>query len=334
MSGSSRSERVYEALLCVYPKDFRAAYGPQMVQVFGDLCRAQRERTGLIGLALLWVRTVLDLLRTAASERTRTASGATFVLPVAGSPRMVRWGGAAAIVGSVFSLVATALTVSSVAYLKEPIPNALWAYQDGGSGYSPFIVLVHPIVSELLGTLAVLLFVTAFIGLYALVSRRSGGTALFGGLLMCVGFAMTVVFAASNAYRMAVIFDGRFGQIGTDPLMVVADLALPAFLGGALLLSFAAARTRALGAWSMLPLLLMFAGTVLRLVLIRSGLPVQHLPNAVQEGAVTLLLVHTPELVTNTGWVLLGWVMWRRSGEVPVDEGTPAAVPQGGGTQE
>ena len=151
---------------------------------------------------------------------------------------------------------------------------------------------------------------------------------------MCVGFAMTVVFAASNAYRMAVIFDGRFGQIGTDPLMVVADLALPAFLGGALLLSFAAARTRALGAWSMLPLLLMFAGTVLRLVLIRSGLPVQHLPNAVQEGAVTLLLVHTPELVTNTGWVLLGWVMWRRSGEVPVDEGTPAAVPQGGGTQE
>ena len=331
--GSSRSERVYGALLSVYPRDFRAAYGSQMVQVFGDLCREQRERAGLIGLALLWARTVLDLLRTAASERTRTAPGATFVLPVAGSPRMVRWGGAAAIVGAVFSLVSEALTVSSVAYLKEPIFNALRAYQDGGSGYSPFIVLLHPDVSTLLSVLALVLFVTAFIGLYAIVSRRAGGTALFGGILMCVGFAMFVVFTASNAYRMAVIFGGQLGQHGTDPLVIVAELAFPALLVGALLLSFAVARTRALGPWSMLPLLLMFAGTVLRLVLIRSGLPVQHLPHALQEGAVTLLVVHTPELVTNTGWVLLGWVMWRRAGEVPVDEGMPAAIPQSGGTE-
>jgi hypothetical protein len=132
--GPSRSERVYEALLLMYPKTFRDAYGPQMAQVFGDLCRVQREKAGPIGLALLWARTVLDLLRTAASERTRTTPGSTFVLPVAGSPRMVRWGGAAAIVGAVCSLVATALTVSSVAYLEEPIFNALRAYEDGGSG--------------------------------------------------------------------------------------------------------------------------------------------------------------------------------------------------------
>ena len=192
----SLSERVYEALLLMYPKGFRNAYGPQMVQVFRDLCREERERAGLIGLALLWARTVLDLLRTAASERTRAATGATFVIPVAGSPRMVRWGGVAAISGAVLSLVATALTVSSVAYLKEPIFNALLAYQDGGSGYSPFIVLLHPNVSTLLSVLALVLFVTAFIGLYAIVSRRAGGTALFGGILMCVGFAMFAVFAA------------------------------------------------------------------------------------------------------------------------------------------
>lgn len=114
--GPNRSERVYEALLSIYPKSFRDAYGPQMVQVFGDLCREEQERAGLVGLALLWARTVLDLLRTAASERTRTASGATFVIPVASSPRMVRWGGAAAIFGAVCSLIATALTVSSVAF--------------------------------------------------------------------------------------------------------------------------------------------------------------------------------------------------------------------------
>ena len=171
--GPGRSERVYRALLLMYPKDFRRRYGPQMVQVFGDLWREERERDGLVGLALLWARAVLDLLRTAASERTRTAPGATFVLPVAGSPRMARWGAAAAIVGAICSLVAPALTVLFVAYREEPIFNALWAYQDGVFGFSPFIVLLHPIVAEFLGTLAVLLSVTAFIGLYALVSRRS-----------------------------------------------------------------------------------------------------------------------------------------------------------------
>ena len=319
--GPIRSERVYGALLLMYPKSFRDAYGPQMVQVFGDLCRAERERTGMVGLAMLWVRTVLDLLRTAASERTRTASGATFVIPVAGSPPMVRWGGAAAISGAVFSLVATALTVFSVAYLKEPIFNALWAYEDGGSGYSPFVVLLHPNVSTLLDTLAILLFVIAFMGLYALVSGRSGGTALFGGLLMCVGFVMIGVFVASNVYTMSVILGGRLGYHGTDPLVLVADLAIPTFLAGALLLGFAVARSRALGPWSMLPLLLMFVGTLLRLVLIRAGFPVQHLPHAVEAGATTLLIVHTPTLVTNAGWVLLGWVLWRRSGETRLGRG-------------
>jgi hypothetical protein len=279
------------------------------------------------GLALLWARTVLYLLRTAASERTRSAAGATFVLPVAGSPRMVRWGGAGAIVGAICSLVATALTVLSVVYLQEPIFNALWAYQGGGSGYSPFIVLLHPIVAEFLGTLAVLLSVTAFIGLYALVARRSGAPALAGGVLMCVGFGMIAVYAASNAYRMSVIFDGRLGLHGTSRIVIVADLAVVAFLVGALLLAFAVARTWALGPWSMLPLVLLFAGTVLRLILLRTGLPMQNLPQAVGEGPVTLLMVHTPELVHDAGWVLLGWVLWRRSGEARLGRGMMPAYP-------
>lgn len=330
----NRSERVYEALLLVYPKRFRDAYGPQMVQVFGDLCREEWERAGLVGLVLLWARTVLDLLRTAASERTRTAPGAAFVLPVAGSPRMVRWGGAAAIVGAVCSLVATVLTVSSVAFLEEPIFNALWAYQDGGSGYSPFIVLLHPNVSTLLSALGLLLIVTTFVGLYAFVSRRSGRMVLFGGVLMCVGFAMLAVFAASNAYRLAVILGGRLGEHGTDPLAIMADLALPATLVGALLLSFAVARTWALGPWSILPLLLMFAGTALHLVLLRLGFPLQDHTQAVRDGAITLLVVHSPTLATNIGWVLLGWVMWRRSDGVVVGQAMTATIPQSGGTEE
>ena len=320
--GPGRSGRLYQVLLLMYPKEFRRRYGPHMVQVFGDLCRQERERAGQIGVALLWARTVLDLLRTAASERTRTATGATFVLPVAGSPRMVRWGAAAAIGGAGCSLVATALNVLSVAYLEEPIFNALVAYQDGGSGYSPFIVLLHPIVSELTSTLAGLLFATALVGLYALVSRRSGRSALWGGGFMCLSVVGSLVYAASNAYRMSVAFRGHLGGIYTDPLMVVIELSAPLSLLGSLLLAFAVARTWALGPWSMLPLLLVFVGMVLRLALIRTGLPVQHLPHAVEAGATTLLIVHTPTLATNAGWVLLGWVLWRRSGEARLGRGS------------
>lgn len=77
----------------------------------------------------------------------------------------------------------------------------------------------------------------------------------------------------------------------------------------------------------MLPLVLLFAGTVLRLILLRTGLPMQNLPQAVGEGPVTLLMVHTPELVDDAGWVLLGCVHWRRSGEARLGRGMMPAYP-------
>ena len=60
--------------------------------------------------------------------------------------------------------------------------------------------------------------------------------------------------------------------------------------------------------------MLQFLGTVLRLILLGTGLPMQNLPQAVGEGPGILPMMHAPELVQQTGWVLLGWVLWRRSG--------------------
>lgn len=305
----NRSERVYEALLLVYPKRFRDAYGPQMVQVFGDLCREEWEKAGLVGLVLLWARTVLDLLGTAASERTRTAPGSTFVLPVAGSPRMVRWGGAAAIVGAVCSLVALVLDDFSIAFTEEPILNALSAYQAGESSYSPLILLLHPIVQESLSTVAGLFFTTAFLGLYALVSRRSGGVVLFGGALMCAGFAVLLVLAGSNAYRAFLAFGGGLGEVWTDPLIGLIGIAAPLYLLGALLLSVAVFRTRVLGRWSALPFILFALPILLRLFLIDLAFPVQDGPQAVREGITTLAIVHSPELLTCVSWSLIGYLM-------------------------
>jgi hypothetical protein len=63
------SERVYKALLPVYPKEFRDEYGPKMVRDFRDLCREELERGGVAGFVRLWGRTALDLATTALVER-------------------------------------------------------------------------------------------------------------------------------------------------------------------------------------------------------------------------------------------------------------------------
>ncbi len=328
--GSTRSERVYRTLLKAYPRGFREEYGPHMVQAFEDLCRAGYERAGTAGLIVVWVRVVLDLLRTAASERTRTASGATFVIPIVGSPRMVRWGGAAAICGAVCAVVALVLGDLSIAYTREPILNALSAYQRGGSSYSPFIVLLHPVTEQLLDTLAGLFFAVAFLGLYALVSRRSGRGALYGGAMMCMGLAVLAVFAGSNAYRAFLAFSGGLGETWMDPSLMLMEVTSLLYLLGALLLSVAVFRTRALGRWSLLPLVLFALPTLLRLLLIDLAFPVQNGPQAVREGFGTLVIVHSPELLAQLSWIVIGCLLWRSSRSVVTNGESGTAESPGG----
>ncbi len=65
------SDRIYRALLYLYPKAFRLAYGEQMRQTFRDACRAAYCSRGAGGLLGLWLPTVLDLIKSAFEERTR-----------------------------------------------------------------------------------------------------------------------------------------------------------------------------------------------------------------------------------------------------------------------
>ena len=67
--GATISEQAYQELLRLYPKKFRREYGSQMEQVFGDLCRKERQRRGARGLAALWLRTLSDLAASVAFER-------------------------------------------------------------------------------------------------------------------------------------------------------------------------------------------------------------------------------------------------------------------------
>jgi len=64
----SLSVRFYGLLLLTYPSGFRRAYGPDMLQVFADCCRAAYRRAGAGGLPGLWARTMLDYLSTVFEE--------------------------------------------------------------------------------------------------------------------------------------------------------------------------------------------------------------------------------------------------------------------------
>lgn len=65
------SEWLYGALLHLYPKAFRAAYGRQMRLTFRDACRAASRRHGAGGLLALWLPTLLDLFKSALEEQAR-----------------------------------------------------------------------------------------------------------------------------------------------------------------------------------------------------------------------------------------------------------------------
>ncbi|HOU13829.1 MAG TPA: hypothetical protein PKZ84_12005 [Anaerolineae bacterium] len=68
----SRAERVYRALLWVYPADFRREYEAPMAQLFRDLCRDVYSQHGRLGLAQMWGRVLADTAIAAVIERIYT----------------------------------------------------------------------------------------------------------------------------------------------------------------------------------------------------------------------------------------------------------------------
>jgi predicted permease len=77
----SVSERIYAALMHVYPRVFRDQYGDEMLDYFRDRSRDERERAGSRGVARLWSRAVFDLASTALHEHVVAARATRNVPP-------------------------------------------------------------------------------------------------------------------------------------------------------------------------------------------------------------------------------------------------------------
>jgi len=66
------STRAYRRLLWAYPEEFRREYAEEMVRYFWDLCSDSLRAGGLPALMVTWMRTLLELVRSARAERKRS----------------------------------------------------------------------------------------------------------------------------------------------------------------------------------------------------------------------------------------------------------------------
>jgi hypothetical protein len=78
------AERIYRALLALYPADYRLEYGVWMVQVFRDVSRDVYRRQGLAGLVFWWCATLFDLIRTVVEQRRKSTMSKSTLIELTG----------------------------------------------------------------------------------------------------------------------------------------------------------------------------------------------------------------------------------------------------------
>ena len=202
------SERVYRALLAAYPRRFRDAYGQQMEQTFRDLCREERWRAGLIGLARLWARTIVDLVSSAAVERLDERKLARSHGEAKVQGRRLALAGLALLSAPLFFVVASLLKYGlGIGLLFDPLEALL-----ADPGRQHVFNLVSPVV--FLGGLVFALALNAYAVLRLNVGREDGvivgvvrlrtrfwNVAVAGVSLLLLVTLVGYIFAENFVYR-------------------------------------------------------------------------------------------------------------------------------------
>ena len=158
---------VYRALLAAYPKDFREVYGRQMEQAFRDLCQEEWRRGGMVGLAQLWARVVLDLTSTAVAERIEERKLARH-REVKMNERRLAVAGLALLAAPLFFVAASLLKYElGIGVLFDPLDAFL-----SEPGRQHVFNLISPVV--FLGGLGLALVLNAYAVLRLNVGREDG----------------------------------------------------------------------------------------------------------------------------------------------------------------
>lgn len=224
------SVKIYRWMLQAYPSGFHSQYSAPMTQVFRDCCLHALQQEGPPGLVLLWLRTLLDYVKTMIEQHSR---GGIQMM----NERFFRFSGWAFIAGS-------------LAFLTGFLASNRPEFDPRNAAALPIDRLANAVSWPALG-LGVLLIAVGLAGLLARFGPRSqlvriGGTAgLLGGVVGLAGF-VGMFFAPFEPawymffYGIAGLFLGitifGVGAVrqhllpGVSGLPIVAGISFPTFL--------------------------------------------------------------------------------------------------------
>jgi len=288
----SGSERVYRALMRVYPEEVRRRYEEEMVRYFGDLCREERMSRGRIGVALLWARTLPELLFTALEER-GTLLQRNAYLPF-GPMTVARWGALCALLGGSLGVAYHLINYSLLGAL-----NFLTGDFFGSDPFTRFFTLSLFLCALSLSSLGLF-------GLYGAVVARTGRPGLVAGAGAIFSAGSAVLWLATSGYAaVSQLASGSalfapFEWLWNTGTFVIPKAILFWFLG-LLLLGIAAARQP-------LPIRLRVLPLALFALILPSYLLGSHF-ETVGNPVTGAIVMGFAQSLPFAGVALLGWVL-------------------------
>lgn len=275
-SESLVSERLYGALLFLYPKEFRDAYGQQMRLAFRDACRVAYHQNGASGLLVIWLPTLLDLFKSALEERARQGE-----ITMSKTRLIVLAGPLTIVVGALWMIA----SIGDFAFQTGLLRDEAFL----GLVFIPFFFSFIPMLFALIGTR--LRFHPA-----------AGVLGRFGLVLSVAGCAGVIAFALAGP-----LLGGAASETGQVPwvnyMMVGCVLGIRI---GYILFGVDVLKYRLLPRWNLLPLLVGLT-IVLSLPLDWFGVPA-FLPSQWANPFLHFVL-------TGACWVLLGITMMNQKQE-------------------
>jgi hypothetical protein len=265
------SERLYAALLHLYPKQFRVTYGQQMRLTFRDACRVVYRQNGAGGLLALWLPTVLDLLKSALEERAR--QGEIVMLKE-------RW---IALAGPLTMLVGALMLLGPISDLvqlvRPPYTEALWEFFHFRTA-----------------TVSLAVMLPAFVGMW-LRYKESAGRLGRLGLILNVAGCVTFCLALSADFLLDVL---QLLEHPTGPNYAMAA-SIMSILIGHVLFGIDALRYKLLPRWNAMPLLVGLTTPLLGVlsVIMESALRIDRYQ-------VELTIATLQSATVGLCWVLLG----------------------------
>jgi hypothetical protein len=220
------AERLYAALLSLYPQPFRTEYGQQMRLAFRDACQAAYRRGGTGSLLALWIPTLLDLLKSALEEQARQGE------ITMSKERLIAWSAPLLIIAGLLWLVAAFTEFMLVAGITSL--NSVW---------DPIWLIPF--------SLSFFALLPAFLGLRLRTQAAASFTGRLGLNLSVAGCAGML---SLPLIMMLVNVTVPPDQVGTLPDYVTAVCKL-CILVGQVLFGVDALRFSLLPHWNFLPLL-------------------------------------------------------------------------------